>query len=105
MYELGVRLAVSEAPVILIREHHKDNRKIFDVIGYYTHDYDPFDYSALERHLVEKLQRLEAGEEPFSNPVLSIVRQEVARREPDLTTVSPERQRELALSGIRGVAE
>jgi chaperonin GroEL len=105
MYELGMRLAVSEAPVILIREKKPENKRIFDIHGFYTHDYDPYDYGPLENHLIEKIGRLEAGEETYGNPVLAIVREELARLNPDLTSVPPERQRELSLLGIRAVAE
>src|SRR5437667_2407704 len=41
MYELGVRLAISERPVILIREQNLANKKIFDIYGFYAHPYDP----------------------------------------------------------------
>lgn len=104
MYELGVRLAISEGPVILIREDNPHNKRIFDIIGFYAHPYDPYDYAALERHLIGKIERLESGEEPYTNPVLSIIREEMVRLNPGLTDVAPERQRELVLRGILAVA-
>lgn len=42
MYELGVRLAVSAKPVILVREKHSENRRVFDVNTFFTFEYDPF---------------------------------------------------------------
>ncbi len=39
MYELGVRLSISTAPVILVREIHKDNHGIFDVSTLHTFHY------------------------------------------------------------------
>ncbi len=104
MYELGVRLANSERPVMLIREQLSGNRRIFDIYGFYTHPYDPYDYRALEEHLVEKIRRLETGEETYDNPVLRIIREQLALLNPYLTDVPPERQRELVLRGIRAVA-
>jgi hypothetical protein len=104
MYELGVRLAISDQPVILIREGQAANQRIFDIYGFYTHSYDPFNYYSLEEHLVEKLRRWEAREEPYTNPHLEIIRTEIARINPDLTNVAPSRQRELALRGVRAVS-
>ncbi len=104
MYELGVRLAIAETPVILIREKKPENKRIFDIHGFYTHDYDPYDYGALEKHLIEKLARLEAGEESYTNPVFRLIREELARVNPGLTSVTPEQQREFALRGVRAVA-
>lgn len=103
MYELGVRLAISEKPAILIRESHAANKRLFDVFGFYTKQYDPYDYGALENHLIDKLRRLETGEEAFVNPVLTTIRDELSRLSPHLTDVPPERQRELALRGVRAV--
>ncbi|MGE4162508.1 MAG: chaperonin GroEL [Vicinamibacterales bacterium] len=104
MYELGVRLATSVRPVILIREQQTDNRRIFDIYGFYTHPYDPYDYRPLEGHLIEKLRRWEAGDEPYTNPVLNIIRAELATSAPDLSDVAPAQQQELALHGVRAVA-
>jgi len=105
MYELGVRLAISARPVVLIREQQTENRRIFDIYGFYTHSYDPYDYRELERHLIEKLRRWESGEEPYTNPVLAIIKAEMAQLIPGLTDISPEQQRELALRGVRAVAK
>lgn len=105
MYELGVRLATSARPVILIREQQTENRRIFDIHGFYTHSYDPYDYRQLERHLIEKLRRWESGEEPYTNPVLAIIKAEMAQVTPGLTDVTPDQQRELALRGVRAVSK
>ncbi|MES2735926.1 MAG: TCP-1/cpn60 chaperonin family protein [Verrucomicrobiota bacterium] len=105
MYELGVRLAVSKDPVILIREDIPGARNPFDVLVYYTKAYDPFDYSQLERHLIGKLGRLEAGEEVFDNEVLRVIREELTLITPDPASISPARQRALVLRGIKHLAD
>ncbi|WP_395739731.1 TCP-1/cpn60 chaperonin family protein [Prosthecobacter sp.] len=105
MYELGVRLAVSHAPVILIREDISGVKNPFDVIGYFTKFYDPLDYSKLEKHLLEKLARLETGEEKFDNEVLRVIREELTLITPDPTSISPDRQRVLVLRGIKHLAD
>jgi chaperonin GroEL len=104
MYELGVRLAISERPVILIREQQTDNRRIFDIYGFYTHPYDPYDYRQLERHLIDKLRRWEAGDEPYQNPVRNIIKAEMAGLTPDLTDIPADQQRDFALRGIEAVS-
>jgi len=101
MYELGVRLAVSERPVILIREIHHQNKETFDIHGFYAFEYDPFDYGSLEDHLLAKLARFATGEETYDNPILTLIREQRALLEPGLGAVSPARQRELVLSGIQ----
>jgi len=80
MYELGVRLAVSERPVILIREIHHQNKETFDIHGFYAFEYDPFDYGSLEDHLLAKLARFATGEETYDNPILTLIREQRARR-------------------------
>lgn len=75
MYELGIRLAFSNKPVILVREGHKDNKTIFDVSGFYTHPYDPLNYHDLIDHLAEKLKALENAKEIYHSPVLNIIKQ------------------------------
>lgn len=69
MYELGIRLALSDKPVIAIREQNSNNSQIFDVSGFYTYQYDPFNYDELKIFLFEKISRIESGEEIFSSPV------------------------------------
>ncbi len=76
MYELGIRLAFSNKPVILIREAHKDNKPIFDIGGFYAEPYDPFNYSALREHFTSKINRLESRLEIYSSPILKIVGQD-----------------------------
>ncbi len=76
MYELGIRLAFSNKPVILIREAHKDNKRIFDIGGFYAEPYDPLNYSALREHLSSKIKRFEKHEEVYHSPVLKIVAQD-----------------------------
>lgn len=76
MYELGIRLAFSNKPVILVREGHKDNKTIFDVSGFYTHPYDPLNYHDLIDHFAEKLKSLESAKEIYRSPVLNIIKQD-----------------------------
>lgn len=73
MYELGVRLTCSPKPVILIREANAQNEPIFDISGFYTHSYDPLDYSSLTSYILEKMRKLESGEEIFRSPVLNVL--------------------------------
>jgi hypothetical protein len=56
MYELGVRVSVTNKPVILFRELAEENRKIFDIQGFYAFEYDPKRYRELEEHIIEKLR-------------------------------------------------
>ncbi len=77
MYELGMRLAFSNRPVILIREQHAENHPIFDIAGFYAEPYDPLNYAPVTAHLIEKLRRLETGKEAYRSPVLSVLGQEV----------------------------
>ncbi len=74
MFELGIRLAISNKPVILIREQHSENKTIFDIHGYYTFPYNPHQYRPLEDHLISKIQSFEAGIEQFKSPVLQTLK-------------------------------
>jgi hypothetical protein len=69
MYELGIRLALSNKPVILIREKHPKNNPIFDVSGYHTLEYPPENPKAVSAYLVSKIKDLEEGKEHFESPV------------------------------------
>lgn len=73
MYELGVRLSVSHAPVILFREEHKDNKSIFDINGFHCHGYSPFKYNKLEQYVINKIISFETQAEQFISPVLKIL--------------------------------
>lgn len=77
MYELGIRLALTNRPVILIREAHAENKTIFDISGFYVHSYDPLNYKALITHLKSKLKKIEDGSEEYVSPVLKIVKEEI----------------------------
>lgn len=74
MYELGIRLALSNEPVILIREKHKDNKQIFDISGFYVHSYDPLDYSEVTQHLIREIRAYEDKQKPYVSPILAIAR-------------------------------
>ncbi len=75
MYELGVRLSVTNKPVILFREEHKDNKSIFDITGFYTYAYDPAPdkYRKLEDYIISKIRKFESGDEEYKSPVLQIL--------------------------------
>lgn len=75
MYELGVRLAISNSPVILIRESSPCNKKIFDISGFYTHEYNPLRYQDLQIFLIDKLKKIELGFDVFESPVLRTLKQ------------------------------
>lgn len=103
MYELGVRLAISNKPVILIREDHPENRNIFDISQFYIFPYDPLDYAALQTHLIAKLGRFESGEEPYRSPVREVLRLRLAAERAAAADLAPEEQRRMALQGIMRV--
>lgn len=81
MYELGVRFSVSDGPVILIRESHSDNRRIFDVDHFHIQSYSTVNYGPLTEHIVAKIRAFEGGSEVFRSPVLKALsrRPEIAR--------------------------
>lgn len=74
MYELGVRLALSNDPVILIREENEKNRKIFDIAGFHSFDYKITQYKKVEEYLINKLIKFETGTEIFKSPVLKTLK-------------------------------
>lgn len=76
MYELGVRLALSNKPVVLIREKHADNKPIFDIGSFYAYQYSPQQYRVLEDHIVDKLRKFESEDEVFESPVLKVLKTE-----------------------------
>lgn len=100
MYELGVRLALSDDPVILIREDDDDNRDVFDVDHYFTYEYDPLDYPSLQEHLINKLRRLETGEDSYTSPVTGVLGTELALERSGLEDISSERQIEMVARGV-----
>ena len=73
MIELGLRLALTNKPVILFREQHGSNRHIFDVSVYHTFEYSPLRYSELVSYLIEKISKFESGREKFESPVLETI--------------------------------
>ncbi|MBL8029485.1 MAG: hypothetical protein JNL74_23900 [Fibrobacteres bacterium] len=101
MYELGVRLSLSDKPVILIREKHPDNKKVFDVDSYYIHQYDPLAYTELEKHLINKLKRFESGEELFESPVRKVLKKEITLSPTVLNDISILEQKNIMAQGGR----
>lgn len=104
MYELGVRLALSREPVILIREDHKDNEKVFDIAHFYIHEYDPLAYPGLQEHVLAKLRRFESGEESYESPVRKVLSLQLAVADAAFSKLSPGEQRGLVLTGLRSIA-
>lgn len=76
MYELGVRLSISNKPVILIRESNPENKKIFDIHNFFTFEYSSLRYPELEKYLTEKLIKIETKQEDFISPIFEIIKQE-----------------------------
>ena len=76
MYELGMRLALTSKPVILIRETLPDNRRIFDIGGFHTFEYSPHQYRLLGEHIMAKLAKFEDGTESYESPVLRVLKTE-----------------------------
>ena len=66
---LGIRLSVSDKPVILIREEHPSNERVFDIGGLYTFDYSPFRLRPVEQYLIGKITQFDSGQEKFASPV------------------------------------
>lgn len=77
MYELGIRLALSNKPVILVREKNEENKPIFDISGFYAHPYNPLRYAELTKHLVSEIKELETGRKEYKSPVLNIIEKEI----------------------------
>jgi hypothetical protein len=73
MYELGIRLALSDKPVILIQERPLTTERVFDIAGFYIYVYDPHDDGILMQYLLDKLSRIESGEEIFRSPVRDVL--------------------------------
>ncbi|MNR84299.1 hypothetical protein D3C72_150970 [compost metagenome] len=78
IYELGIRLATSHKPVILIRENIQTNKRMFDVSGLYTYPYVLSDTKALEKFLISKIKSYEIEGELFNSPVLQVLNHEAA---------------------------
>lgn len=76
MYELGIRLALSNRPVILFREASPDNSRIFDIAGFYAEEYRLQQYGKLEAYIAAKLEKFESGQETYESPVLKILQTE-----------------------------
>jgi hypothetical protein len=73
MYELGVRLAITNKPVILFREAADANRRIFDIQGFHTFEYQATRYRELEDYILAKLKKFESGVESYESPILRVV--------------------------------
>jgi hypothetical protein len=69
-------LAFSNKPVILIREFHPENKKIFDIGSFYAETYDPLNYTTLVNHIRTKIKRLESGAEIYASPIFKIINQD-----------------------------
>lgn len=78
MFELGVRLATSHKPVILIREKAESNARIFDINVLFTHEYSLSDTKSLERFLISKIKDYEFKHEPYLSPILKTLNHEAA---------------------------
>lgn len=76
MYELGVRLSLTNRPAILFRENNADNHKVFDIQGFYTYVYNPHKYRELEDYIISNLRKYESNENSFYSPVLKILESE-----------------------------
>ena len=79
MYELGLRLALSDSPVILIREAHTNNETIFDIGGFYIYEYKPTLPDELSTYIINTIKRYESEEEKdrYHNPIMEIIKDEV----------------------------
>lgn len=98
MYELGVRLSLSNKPTILIREANDKNKSVFDIHGFHIHEYSPLKYRDLENYLVSSLAKLEGNDFEFNSPILKLL-----RNEPKLSKLLSE-ERSLATLAIAEAA-
>ena len=74
MYELGIRLSLTNKPVILFREKHDDNKPIFDIAGFHAYEYSCTQYRKLEKYIIDKINKFESGEERYESPVLKVLK-------------------------------
>jgi hypothetical protein len=100
MFELGVRLATSHNPTILIREEHPDNAGIFDIHGLYAHPYSMNDTKSLEKWIVSKIVEYEENTETYESPVLKILNHRAA-----FWMTLPIRKASAFLGGIASAAD
>ncbi|WP_143286624.1 hypothetical protein [Burkholderia ubonensis] len=100
MFELGVRLATSHNPTILIREDHPDNGGIFDIHGLYAQPYSMNDTKSLEKWVVSKIVEYEENLETYESPVLKILNHRAA-----FWMMLPIRKASAFLGGIASAAE
>lgn len=102
MYELGLRLALTNKPVIMFRESHPTNKRIFDISVYHTHEYAVTRYKELERYILAKIRKFENGEEQFVSPVLEILAKEPSVVE-ELQISNARAQQEAFVTSISGI--
>ncbi len=76
MYELGVRLALTNKPVIIFREENQNNKNIFDVSAYHCKPYSVKRYGELVEYIIEKIKKFETEKEEFESPVLEALKRE-----------------------------
>lgn len=70
MYELGMRFSLGDKPVILIREGHQENEKIFDIQGLFTHEFSSTRYGDLQKLVIAKLKDYESDPDSYQSPIL-----------------------------------
>ncbi|KVG07902.1 hypothetical protein WJ24_19725 [Burkholderia vietnamiensis] len=100
MFELGLRLATSHNPTILIREEHPDNGGIFDIHGLYAQPYSMSDTKSLEKWVVSKIVEYEENTETYESPVLKILNHRAA-----FWMTLPIRKASAFLGGIASAAD
>ncbi|CAE6837609.1 hypothetical protein [Paraburkholderia haematera] len=100
MYELGIRLATSHNPTILIREESPENAGIFDIHGLYTHPYSMGDTKSLEKWVVSKIVEYEENLDAYESPVLKVLNHRSA-----FWMLLPIRKASAFLGGISSAAD
>jgi len=69
MYELGVRLSLTNKPGILIKQELADSKDPFDIAFFHREPYNPLQPRKIVLHIIKKIRQFEVGEDEFVSPI------------------------------------
>ncbi len=69
MYELGVRLSLTNKPVILIKQQFEKSKDPFDIAFFHRELYNPKQPKKIIKYIIKKIKKFELGEEEFVSPI------------------------------------